>query len=340
MNSEDIRLLSNIRPKGKSFPQIKEIQMKKLKWKWIFLFLIIMQSFYGGKSRLFAAKEKQKKFKYDLVICALFRNEELYMKEWIEYHQLVGVQHFYLYDNGSTDRSLEILQPYIEAKLVDVFPWPVETSNQWDNHDRLQLPVYQDALAIVKHTAKWAAFIDIDEFIFPVKKDNLLDVLKKYSQYGGLIANWQMYGTSNRDNLNPGELLIEALIWKAPTNSEHNRFVKSIVQPRKVASITDPHSFHFVNGIYAVNSNGEPAIPGEGIQNSIVVDTIRVNHYWHGTRNWFYTRKVPLKVKWGWFPNPPSEDYLNNMMALYNIEKDETITRFAPALREAMQENQ
>jgi hypothetical protein len=311
--------------------------MKQLKWKWILFLFIIMQSFCGVKSQLLAAKEKHKKFKYDLVICALFRNEELYMKEWIEFHKLIGVQHFYLYDNGSTDRSLEILQPYIEAKLVDVFPWPLETSNQQDNLHRLQLPVYRHALEIVKHKAKWAAFIDIDEFIFPVQKDNLLDVLKQYSQYGGLTANWQMYGTSNRDNLNPGELLIEALVWKAPTDAEHNRLVKSIVQPHRVAKIEDPHSFHFIDGFYAVNSNGEPAHPGVAMQKSIVVDTIRVNHYWHGTRDWFLTRKVPLKVKWGWFPNPPPEDYLNHMMALYNIEKDDSITRFAPALREAMQ---
>ena len=24
----------------------------------------------------------------------------MYLKEWLEYHQMVGVDHFYLYDNG------------------------------------------------------------------------------------------------------------------------------------------------------------------------------------------------------------------------------------------------
>ena len=36
---------------------------------------------------------------YDLSVCAIFKDEASYLKEWIEYHKLVGVQHFYLYEN-------------------------------------------------------------------------------------------------------------------------------------------------------------------------------------------------------------------------------------------------
>jgi hypothetical protein len=281
------------------------------------------------------AKEKSKKPKYDLVICALFRNEELYMKEWIEFHKLMGVQHFYLYDNGSTDRSLEILKPYIKSKLVDLFSWPREANTQGEYLHSLQLPIYRDALEIVKRKAKWAAFIDIDEFLFPVQEADLVTLLKKYSQYGGLVANWQMFGTSNRDHLNPGELLIEALIWKTPLASDSHHFIKSIVQPRKVKEILDPHSFHYIDGYYAVNSSGEPAIPGIGKHPSIVVDTVRINHYWFGTREWFLIRKVPLKIKWGFLSNPTPEG-LEYFMLQSNVEKDESILRFAPALRKAM----
>lgn len=308
--------------------------MRKLifELRFLFSFIFIAISF----CQIFQLNAHKKENKYDLVICALFRNEELFIKEWIEFHKLVGVKHFYLYDNGSTDGSLQILQPYIEANVVEVFSWPLETHNQDDNLNSLQLPVYRNALKIVKKSATWAAFIDLDEFLFPVREESLIEVLRKYTQYGGLVANWQVFGTSNRAFLHPGELLTEALIWRAPVHMENNYYFKSIVQPLKVRKIKDPHSFHYVNGCYAVNSNGECIFPGLGKHTSVVIDQIVINHYWFGTRNWFLSNKVPTKLKWGHIESE-SPKYLDGLISLYNVEHDTTIARFLPALREAMQ---
>ena len=44
--------------------------------------------------------------KYYFSICAIFKDESLSIKEWIEYHKLIGVEHFYLYNNNSTDSSI------------------------------------------------------------------------------------------------------------------------------------------------------------------------------------------------------------------------------------------
>ena len=40
---------------------------------------------------------------YELGIVAIFRNEAKNLREWIEYHRLAGVEHFWLYNHGSTD---------------------------------------------------------------------------------------------------------------------------------------------------------------------------------------------------------------------------------------------
>jgi hypothetical protein len=43
-------------------------------------------------------------YKHNLTICAMFKNEAPWLKEWITYDQKVlGVDHFYLYNNDSTD---------------------------------------------------------------------------------------------------------------------------------------------------------------------------------------------------------------------------------------------
>lgn len=38
--------------------------------------------------------------------------------EWLEYHRLLGVGRFYVYDNGSTDRTKALLQSYASAGVV------------------------------------------------------------------------------------------------------------------------------------------------------------------------------------------------------------------------------
>ena len=53
-----------------------------------------------------------------LSIAAIYRNEAPYLREWIEFHKLVGVERFFLYNNESTDDHRAVLAPYVEAGIV------------------------------------------------------------------------------------------------------------------------------------------------------------------------------------------------------------------------------
>ena len=52
-----------------------------------------------------------------------FVDESNYLREWIEFHLMVGVDRFVLYDNGSEDNSREILDPYVAGGIVTLLPW-------------------------------------------------------------------------------------------------------------------------------------------------------------------------------------------------------------------------
>lgn len=56
-----------------------------------------------------------------VAICALFKNEAPFLREWIEYHLMIGVSHLYLYNNCSSDNYLAILKPYIKSGVVELF---------------------------------------------------------------------------------------------------------------------------------------------------------------------------------------------------------------------------
>ena len=55
-----------------------------------------------------------------LSICAVYRDEAPYLREWVAFHSLVGVERFYLYNNRSDDGHREALAPYVEDGSVTI----------------------------------------------------------------------------------------------------------------------------------------------------------------------------------------------------------------------------
>ena len=50
--------------------------------------------------------------KYKVSICAIFKNEGKYLREWIEFHRIIGIEHFYLYNNNSDDNYETVATVY------------------------------------------------------------------------------------------------------------------------------------------------------------------------------------------------------------------------------------
>lgn len=59
-----------------------------------------------------------------MAICAICKNEAPYLGEWSEFHSLVGVQRFHLYQNRSADDYLSVLGPYLDEGVVELTEWP------------------------------------------------------------------------------------------------------------------------------------------------------------------------------------------------------------------------
>lgn len=290
--------------------------MKRIYGYILFIFLILpWQNIYPKAD-----------FKYELAMCAIFRNEAPFLEEWIEFHLLMGVQHFYLYNNLSTDHYKKVLKPYLKKKQVTLIHWPFEYAslNDWNN---IQCTAYRDAIAKARHQARWLAILDMDEFIFPVEKENLLEFLKNYSRFGGVCANWQMYGTSHVSKIPQDKLLIETLLMKAPKDYSDNNHVKSIVQPLRVRECRSPHFCFYLEGYQQVNENKEHFQWARSPYVSI--DKIRINHYWTRDEDYFYTSKISRRSDW--YGNVQRQ--INRLEALNTHPDDGAIQRFVPQLR-------
>jgi len=97
-------------------------------------------------------------FLHDLAVVASLKNEGHYVKEWLDYHLLAGVEHFYLYDHESTDNYSEVIKPYVDAGLVTNVVYP-------DNQSLFV--AYNGAVSKLKFECRYLALIDGDEFIYP-----------------------------------------------------------------------------------------------------------------------------------------------------------------------------
>ncbi len=147
---------------------------------WYFLLLII--------ARL---KIKTEKKQYYFSICAIFKDEGLILNEWIEYHLILGVEHFYLYNNNSSDNFKEILKPYINKGYVTLIDWPI-------GPPYTQGLAYSNFYKSFRSETNWVAFIDLDEFICPFREIHIKDWLKKFDNFSSVVVYWKQFGTSGK----------------------------------------------------------------------------------------------------------------------------------------------
>jgi hypothetical protein len=267
-------------------------------------------------------------YSYQLSICSIFRDEARFLKEWIEFHLLVGVEHFYLFNNLSQDDYLSVLQPYMDNGIIELYDWPYESfiPYEFDTH---QINAYRHCLEKARGSVKWLAFIDIDEYLVPMKERTLLPVLERFSENGGLTINWLLFGTSKIKKISADQLMIESLLMKGTYRESQNTRVKSIVQPERVRWIDNAHYVHYYPPYYAVDETGEE-VEACMSNSKMSMEEIRINHYWTRDEEFFFHHKLNRRMK---NLGQSLKDAINCAEHL-NQEVDTAILRFVTTLRD------
>lgn len=271
-------------------------------------------------------------YRYELSFCTIFRNDANYLKEWIEFHRLVGVQHFYLCAHNTNDNSKEVLMPYIKQGIVDLVELTTENEEEGLVHFcvNIQSKFYTNCLKNAKGISKWVAFIDTDEYLFPSEKYSLLEVLKDFDNEAGIGVNWQLFGTSKVEKIKDTELLIEVLTSCAHTDYPNNLHIKSIVKPEFAIEFQNPHYANYLDKYSQVNTD---KVPFQGpFSPYIKVDKLRINHYWLRDEYYFITNKLPRGIRWGY------PDIMKHYEEL-NKFTDKTIHRYVLDLKKNLKMN-
>ena len=138
--------------------------------------------------------------KYGVSLYLIFKDEAPFLKEWIDYHKLIGVAHFYLYNNDSADNFREVLSPYIEQGLVTLIDFPSRN---------MQISSYKDCYKRFRGETNWLCSLDADEFICMTEKRDIHEWLKDYDKYPAVVMNFLHFGTGGRLKHDFSRLVIE-----------------------------------------------------------------------------------------------------------------------------------
>lgn len=218
----------------------------------------------------------------ELVICAIFKNEADYLYEWLSFHSFLGVKHFYLYNNNSTDASLEVIASWpFSGTQVTVIDWP-------------QIPgqnsAYRHMVSAHREENIWCAFIDCDEFLCPQTDASLQKVLDGISaDCSALYVHWLMFGSSGQEQRQPG-LVTQRFTNRSYDSFEPNKIGKTIL---RLSTATESGFCHIVRSQGTMVNDSGSVIDqnGNGIHNSASHIYIALNHYYTKSRQEWILRR-------------------------------------------------
>ncbi|MFO1144917.1 MAG: glycosyltransferase family 92 protein [Amaricoccus sp.] len=262
-----------------------------------------------------------------VALVLIVRNEERHIGEWAAFHLGAGVERFFVYDNGCSDRTLPILGEVLGGALT-VVPWRQVFTDAWLGREiHNQVLAYAHAVSNFGGAFRWMAFIDADEFLVPKRSASIPEALAHLGDAPNLSLPWHMFGRSGHVEP-PEDGVVRNYLRRARDPMSEVRGVRAfkvLVDPCRVTAVK-VHSME-TNGSFAtVNDRGEAADDASRERPAFYsADHLQLNHY--------YTRSdAELAAKIGRGPNlvAKSPEYARKVMrTVANIEADEVEDRAA-----------
>lgn len=182
-------------------------------------------------------------------ICLLTKNENRYIREWVQHHLDIGVDHFYIYDNNEVEFVRDEVLKYFDERYFTFVPWL-----SYCKH--MQVEAYNDCVTKYGADNEWIAFIDTDEFI---DCSNIHEAIAPYANYDYIRIPWVMHNANGQ--LYYSDRPVKERFPQTFPNQFSGDYYKSIVQPNKIVAM----SVH-----YAISASN----------NYILVDDIKLDHYY------------------------------------------------------------
>lgn len=212
-----------------------------------------------------------------ITVCLIAKNESNYLLEWIAYYRNLGADKIVIYDNKSSDKSVQILKALANKGIIEFHSW---------NYGVLRSPqILAYRHAIKREKNEWILFIDADEFLVLHNKNNLHEFIAQYSDdksISGISINWRIFGDSglSKHDKRP---IIERFTQASNRDFFPNHHVKCIYKTKDLTDKIHMHLCQTKNKL--INTDGTDFIAHEilGLSEIINHEQAQINHYYGKT---------------------------------------------------------
>jgi len=166
------------------------------------IFSIVYLEINNNKSNINIITKSKGYKPLKIAVCAIGKNENLYIREWVEYYKNLGITKIFLYDNNDLngERFEEVINDYITTGFIKISNWRGKIKTTKNHQEQLngttiQGQAYKECYYNNYKNYDWIAFFDIDEFLSIVYKyNNVNEFLNDFNDYDGIKVQWRMYG--------------------------------------------------------------------------------------------------------------------------------------------------
>ncbi|NEY89623.1 glycosyltransferase family 92 protein [Tabrizicola oligotrophica] len=257
-----------------------------------------------------------------VAIVLIVRNEARHIAEWARFHQMAGVMQFFVYDNGSTDGTIEALRAALPETALTVIPWAqrrFRTTLGREIHN--QVLAYAHALMNFGPACRWMAFIDVDEFLVPVSARSIPEAMQGLEGTAHVSLPWQMFGRGGHAGPPEGGV-VASYTARARDSFElsHGLNFKCLVDPSRVTEV-GVHGFAIDGREEGVNDAGQVAAHKDRVKPGFASrERLQLNHY--------YTRsdaELQAKIGRGSNKDVQADKHIRRVMRIVQAIEADTV---------------
>ena len=129
-------------------------------------------------------------------LCTLGKNENKYIKEFVEYYYNYGVDKIYLYDNNDIngERFDDVISEYINNEYVEIIDW------RGFKGKSTYFGIMDSCYQTHHNIYDWLIFYEIDEFLYLKNHKNIKSYLisNRFNKCESIQLNWVHMSDSNK----------------------------------------------------------------------------------------------------------------------------------------------
>ena len=243
-----------------------------------------------------------------ICLCTICKNENLYIKEYIDYYRQIGFDKIIIFDNN--DINGENFDKLLKGYILDHFVEIIDIRGL----SSVQIGVYNYCYNKNKNKFDWIGFFDLDEYLYIKKHLNINNYLyqERFKKCQSILFNWHIYDDNNLVKYDNRTLIERFKRVKYKVNK-----VKSIIRGNLNNLIISSVHILAININYFCNSRGNRVFPHSFLTiKKISNDLSYIKHYYTKTAEEFC-----IKINRGGGQNSKQKTIKIRLKRFFSINK-------------------